>query len=187
MHERDIFLGNSGHFLGYGKLGYQKAIRPKWASKTQFSPTLKCSNYSIMREREQLYSGAIMREGERTTSQCSNYEREGARVIAMGWDAPTLNCSNYSILKCSNYWIFDQERERENYCCGWHATSLKCSSLQCSNYSILTVRGNYCCELACNNFKVSSYWILTNYVNGVISSSKVPNPSWLLQQIFIPY
>ena len=33
VHERDIFLGNSGHFLGYGKLGYQKAIRPKWASQ----------------------------------------------------------------------------------------------------------------------------------------------------------
>ena len=129
------------------------------------------------REREQLYSVAL-------------WEREGARVIAVGWDTPTLNCSNYSILK----WAiieFLTKRERENYCCGWHATSLKCSSLQCSNYSILTVRErereNYCCEMACNNFKVSSYWILTNYVNGVISSSKVPNPSWLLQQIFIPY
>ena len=38
MHERDIFLGNSGHFLGYGKLGYQKAIRPKWASQNTVFP-----------------------------------------------------------------------------------------------------------------------------------------------------
>ena len=38
VHERDIFLGNSGHFLGYGKLGYQKAIRPKWADQNTVFP-----------------------------------------------------------------------------------------------------------------------------------------------------
>ena len=38
VHERDILLGNSGHFLGYGKLGYQKAIRPKWVSQNTVFP-----------------------------------------------------------------------------------------------------------------------------------------------------
>ena len=47
---------------------------------------------------------------------CSNYEREGARGIAVGWDAPTLNCSNYSILReweTFKYKIFRLERNGE--------------------------------------------------------------------------
>ena len=38
VHERDIFLGNSGHILGYAKLGYEKAIRSKWPGQNTVFP-----------------------------------------------------------------------------------------------------------------------------------------------------
>ena len=40
VHEKDNFLGNSRHILGYGKLGYEKAIRPKWAGQNTVFPIL---------------------------------------------------------------------------------------------------------------------------------------------------
>ena len=40
VHERDIFVGNSTHILGYGKLGYEKAIRPKWAGQNTVFPSI---------------------------------------------------------------------------------------------------------------------------------------------------
>ena len=40
VHERDIFVGNNTHILGYGKLGYEKAIRPKWAGQNTVFPIL---------------------------------------------------------------------------------------------------------------------------------------------------
>ena len=49
-----------------------------------------------------------------------------------------------------------------------------------TSYKIIAVRWH------ATTLKFSNYWILTNYVKGVISSSQLPNPSWLLQQIFIP-
>ena len=41
VHERDIFLGNSGHILGYANLGYEKAITPKWTGQNTVFPKLK--------------------------------------------------------------------------------------------------------------------------------------------------
>ena len=38
QYEKDNFLGNSRHILGYGKLGYEKAIRPKWAGQNTVFP-----------------------------------------------------------------------------------------------------------------------------------------------------
>ena len=35
---KGIFFGNSRHILGYGKLGYEKAIRPKWAGQNTVFP-----------------------------------------------------------------------------------------------------------------------------------------------------
>ena len=40
VHERDIFLGNSGHILGYTNLGYEKAITPKWADQNTVFPEI---------------------------------------------------------------------------------------------------------------------------------------------------
>ena len=38
MHEKDNFLGNSGHILGYANLSYEKAIMPKWAGRNTSFP-----------------------------------------------------------------------------------------------------------------------------------------------------
>ena len=38
VHENYIFFGNGGHILGYGKLGYEKANRPKWAGQNTVFP-----------------------------------------------------------------------------------------------------------------------------------------------------
>ena len=45
VHERDIFLGNSGHILGYANLGYEKAITPKWADQNTVFPSKKLKIY----------------------------------------------------------------------------------------------------------------------------------------------
>ena len=51
VHERDIFVGNNTHILGYGKLGYEKAIRPKWAGQNTVFPIffLYLSNFSVLK------------------------------------------------------------------------------------------------------------------------------------------
>ena len=45
VHERDIFVGNSTQILGYGKLGYEKPIRPKWAGQSTVFPTKNFHNH----------------------------------------------------------------------------------------------------------------------------------------------